>query len=208
MFARAILNRKWMVAAGAAAILALVIGSLVGRSIIPSTAERKPTPAPKPVTFTDRQDGIGLTYPGDWVRVHSPDPDVRLVAAKAPSTTAADAPTISLRLRVSKAPPAFTGVTERTLARVRKLTDTLLTADQRTALLSTPDAISVGGLVGYRYRYTYKTSDGKAGAHVHYFLFKGGKLIQLTFQAVPATTLSAVEPEFNRIAGTFTSTGR
>jgi hypothetical protein len=196
-----------MVAAGVAAILALVVGSLVGRSIIPSSADPKATPPVRqPVAFVDRQDGIGLTYPGDWTRVHSPDPGVRLVAAKA-SSTAADAPTISLRLRVSKAPLALKTVTKQTLADVRKLTDQLLGADQRTAQLSEPEPISVGGLLGYRYRYTYAAKDGKTGAHVHYFLFKRGKLIQLVFQALPATTLAGAEPSFDRIAGTFTSTG-
>jgi len=198
MLARAIVNRKWMVAAGVAAILALVVGSLVGRSIIPSSAQRRATTTPKPTVFTDRESGISLSYPGDWARLRSRDPQVRLVAAQSPA--------ISLSLRVSKS--ALADVTQRTLPIVRQFTDQLLRADDRAQMLSAPEAISVGGLPGYRYRYTYATNDGKTGAHVHYFLFKHGLLIQLVFQALPATTLATVEPAFNRIAASVTSTGR
>ena len=65
MLARAIVNRKWVVAAGVAAILALVVGSLVGRSIIPSSAERKVATTPKPTVFTDRENGITIVSPLD-----------------------------------------------------------------------------------------------------------------------------------------------
>jgi hypothetical protein len=196
MFARAIVNRKWMVAAGVAAILALIVGSLVGRSIIPSSAERKTATTPKPTRFTDPTAGISLKYPGDWARLRSRDPQVRLVAAESPAT--------SLSLRVSKSDLA--DVTQRTLPIVRQFTDQLLRADARAQQLSAPEAISAGGLPGYRYRYTYSTNDGKTGAHVHYFLFKHGLLIQLVFQALPATTLATVEPAFDRIAASVTST--
>jgi hypothetical protein len=198
MLARAIVNRKWVVAAGVAAILALVVGSLVGRSIIPSSAERKVATTPKPTVFTDRENGITLSYPSDWARLRSRDPQVRLVAAQSPAT--------SLSLRVSKSELA--DVTQRTLPIVRQFTDQLLRADERAQQLSAPEAISVGGLPGYRYRYAYSAQDGKLGAHVHYFLFKHGLLIQLVFQALPSTTLSSVEPGFNRIAASLTSTGR
>ena len=56
-----------MVAAGVAAILALVIGAAVGRSIIPSPSQPR-TPAPQPAEFTDAETGIALTYPGTWRR--------------------------------------------------------------------------------------------------------------------------------------------
>lgn len=184
-----------MVAAGVAAILALVVGSLVGRSIIPSSAERRVTTTPKPTVFRDPQAGITLSYPRVWARLRSRDPQVRLVAAASPAT--------SLSLRVSKSELA--DVTQRTLPIVRQFTDQLLRADERAQMLSAPEAIAVGGLPGYRYRYTYATSDGKTGAHVHYFLFKHGLLIQLVFQALPATSLATVEPTFNRIAASVTS---
>jgi hypothetical protein len=42
---------------------------------------------------------------------------------------------------------------------------------------------------------------------VHYFLFKRGQMIQLVFQAMPATSLPKVEPTFERIASTLRNSG-
>jgi hypothetical protein len=184
-----------MVAAGVAAILALVIGAAIGRSIIPSSNAHRP-PAPAAAEFTDAEAGIALTYPGTWRRVQPPDPQVRLLAAAGPST--------SLLLRVT--PSELADVKQETLPIVRQFTDPLIAADPRARQLSPPEAVSLGGLLGYRYRYTYSGRDG-TGAHVHYFLFKHRRMIQLVFQAVPATNLPTVEPTFERIAATLRSTG-
>jgi hypothetical protein len=185
-----------MVAAGAAAILALLIGAAVGRSIIPSPSVQRP-PAPPPVQFLDAETGIGLTYPGTWRRLPSRDPQVRLLAAAGPSK--------SVLIRVTSSEIA--DVKRETLPVVRQFTDPLLAADARTKQLSTPEAISLGGLLGYRYRYTYVAKGGSTGAHVHYFLFKHRQMIQLVFQTLPGSSLAAAEPGFERIAATFRSTG-
>jgi hypothetical protein len=184
-----------MVAAGLAAILALVIGAAVGRSIIPSSPQR--AAPPEAAEFADAEAGVALTYPGTWRRLRSDDPEVRLLAAAGPAT--------SLSLRVTKSELAE--IKPETLPIVRQLTDPLIAADDRARQLSAPEAVSFGGLLGYRYRYRYTGADGSTGAHVHYFLFKRGKMIQLVFQAVPATALPTVEPTFERIAGTLRSTG-
>lgn len=200
MFARLIVNRKWMVVAAAAAILALVIGSKVGRSIIPSSAESKVAPKPTQTRFNDRANGLSLSYPSNWARLRSRDPQARLVAALSPA--------VSLSMRVSKT--ELDDVTPRTvtLAAVRQFTDDLLGADYRAKLLSEPEPIQIGGLVGYRYRYSYTGAGNKAGAHLHYFLFKHHKIVQLVFQVLPATALAKYETAFNAIAGTMASTGR
>ncbi len=184
-----------MVAAGVAAILALVVGIAVGRSVIPSSAEPK---RPDPVRFVDTAGGISLTYPGTWQRLPSNDPQVRLLASDGPST--------SLLLRVTGTD--ISDVKQETLPVMREFTDSLLAEDQRAKALSEPDPVSLGGMLGYRYRYTYTSPDGSAGAHVHYFIFNRGKLIQMVFQAVPAAKLDTVEPTFEQIAATLRSTKR
>ena len=63
-------------------------------------------------------------------------------------------------------------------------------------------AVTAGGLPGWRYRYTFG-SGATGGAHDHYFLFKGGRMIQLVFQAVPAERLPAVAAVFDSIAASF-----
>jgi hypothetical protein len=186
-----------MVAGGVAAILALLIGAAVGRSIIPSASPQRTPPPPPPVRFLDAEVGIGLTYPGTWRRLPSNDPQVRLLAAAGPSR--------SVLIRVTRS--GIADVKRETLPVVRQFTDPLLAADARTKQLSAPEGISLGGLLGYRYRYTYTAKDGSTGAHVHYFLFKHGLMIQLVFQALPGTSLAAAEPGFERIASTFRSTG-
>jgi len=195
MFARLIVNRKWMVAAVAAAILALVIGVAVGRSIIPSDPEEAGVAPGKPTLFKEPRSGISLRYPADWTRLRSRDSQVPLVAALSPAT--------SLSLRVSTSP--LTDITASTLPVVREFTDELISADHRAKLLSDPEQVELGGLPGYRYRYTYTTKDGQTGAHVHYFVFKKAQLIQLVFQSLPASGLQAAEPAYNRIAASFAS---
>lgn len=185
-----------MVAAGAAAILALLIGVNVGRSIIPGGDDSpRTTTTPPPAQFSDSQIGITLRYPSTWTRLRSRDPQVLLIAALSPST--------SLSMRAAKS--QLEDVTTRNLPVVRELTDDLIAADKRAKLLTDPEPIAVGGLPGYRYRYTYTTADGGDGAHVHYFLFKKDLLIQLVFQALPAASLASVEPTFNTIAGSLVS---
>jgi hypothetical protein len=184
-----------MVAAGVAAILALIVGAAVGRSIIPSGAERKVATAPAPTRFTDPTARISLRFPASWTELNSRDPQVHLVAAASPAT--------SLSLRVSKS--ELTDVTLQTLPVVRGFTDDLVAADKRAKVLSPPQELALGGLPAIRYRYSYKTQDGAIGAHVHYFIFKRDLMIQLVFQQVPSTSLPSVEPTFDRIAATLTS---
>jgi hypothetical protein len=187
-----------MVAAGVAAILALIVGAAVGRSIIPSDTKRKAATArPTTTRFSDPTSGVSLRYPEIWARLHSRDPQVPFVAALSPAT--------SMSLRVSKS--QLTDVTTQTLPVVRGFTDDLVGADERAQQLGEPKDLTIGGLPAIRYRYTYPTPDGNAGAHVHYFIFKHDLMIQLVFQQTPAGDLPKFEPTFNRIAATLASRG-
>ena len=81
--------------------------------------------------------------------------------------------------------------------------EALRAIDDRITAKSDPVAVTVGGLPGYRYRYTYTTADKTVGVHDHYFLFKTGRLVQLVLQAVPATNLKTLQPTFDRIVHSF-----
>ena len=87
---------------------------------------------------------------------------------------------------------------------MRKFTDGLLAEDSRVRLLKEPDPVELGGVPGYRYRYTFRSSSN-AGAHDHYFLFKGRRMIQLVFETATKARLAELAPTFQRIAGTFKS---
>jgi len=192
-----------------AGIVALVAAAAVGRSVISSPAP-KPQPAPAPsaatptpapvadppgyVRFRDAQAGFSIAYPEGWSRVASRDPAVKLLVAKGRAT--------SLLVRVAQSPVA-SDVTAETLPIVRRLTDSLVRADSRIQSALTPQPLVLGGLPGYRYLYTFTTESGGSGAHIHYFLFKGKRIITLVFQALPAQRLDAKLPLLKRIAETF-----
>ena len=197
------MNRKWLAGGAAflaiAAVLALVVGELVGRSIVPSPAEPQ-TPAGEPERdsdpqrFTDTLTDVSIAYPNDWVLRMSNDQAVRLVASS-PDASAA----VSISVRKSD----LETITTQTLPIVRPLTDDLLRQDERIGSLPEPVAVTVDGLPGYRYTYTYRREGGGEGAHIHYFLFKGDRLIQMVLQAVPASKLASLQPTFDEIARTF-----
>jgi len=185
-------NRKWwLVVAGAAAIAALVIGARVGQSVIGSPEPEPPPPSLK--SFHEPITDVSISYPASWTRLSAPDREVRLLVA-------ADA-SVSLSMRVTKT--SFADVTAKNVGVLRELTDGLLGQDKRTKVIGEPQAIELSGLPGFRYRYTYMGEDGVTGAHVHYFLFKRSRMIQLVFQAARADRLDALEPAFDRIASTF-----
>lgn len=201
------MNRKWLVGGVAAflavaAVLALVVGGVVGRSIVPSPEgpATATTPAPQPerprgtVRFKDTLTDVSIAYPATWVRRMPADQAVRFVASS-PDASAA----VSISVRKS----GLEAVTADTLSVVRPLTDDLLREDDRIGALPDPDAVAVDGLPGYRYTYTYRADGGGRGAHIHYFLFKGDRLIQIVMQAVPATRLAALRPAFDELARTF-----
>jgi len=202
-------NRNWLLGGVAAflaiaAVLALVIGGVVGRSIVPSPAEPEPPaaqappqPQPEPPAtrrFTDTVTDVSIAYPGDWLRRFSEDQAVRFVASS-PDESAA----VSISVRKSD----LETITMDTLPIVRSLTDDLLHQDKRIRTIPEPVAVTLDGLPGYRYTYTYRRADGGDGAHIHYFLFKGDRVIQLVLQAVPAAKLSELQASFAEVAQSF-----
>jgi hypothetical protein len=187
-------NRRLVVVVAIAAVLALFVGVKVGRTLL--TSDTPPAARADVVRFRDPISKISIAYPATWRRLpqRTGDPDLALLLTTADSSA-------GLLMRVSSS-GLDAPVTVRSLPIVRKLTDGLVGADQRVKQLVAPQAVVVGGLPGWRYRYTYGSADS-AGAHDHYFLFKSGRLIQLVFQAVPAQRLPSLAPVFDRIAGTF-----
>ena len=203
------MNRKWLVGGVAAflaiaAVLALVIGGVVGRSIVPSPAEPQPPaaqapPQPKPPAthrFTDTLTDVSIAYPGTWVQRFAEDRAVRFVASSPDASGA-----VSISVRKSD----LETITMDTLPIVRPLTDDLLREDRRIRSIPEPVAVTADGLPGYRYTYTYRREGGGDGAHIHYFLFKGDRVIQLVLQAVPAAKLSELQATFDEVAETFRS---
>lgn len=189
------MNRKLLIVVVLAAIAALFAGVSVGRNLLSTTATAT-KPGPAVIEFKDEVSKVSIDYPGSWERLPADpqDPDRALVAhARSDATTL-------LLVRVSAS--GLAPVSMRTLPIVRRFTDDLIRANPGVKLLVAPVPVQLGGLPGYRYRYT-TTLGEESSAHDHYFLFKNGRLIQLVFQASPPQRLPTLEPLFERIAGSF-----
>ncbi len=178
------------------AVLALVVGGVVGRSIVPEAAEPS---RPATVRFADSLTDVALSYPANWVRRTSTDQGVRILVSSTDGSAG-----VSVSVRKSGLEP----VTAQSLPVVRPLVDDLLKADTRITAKSQASAVTVGGLPGYKYTYTYRMQDKSEGAHVHYYLFKDERLVQLVMQAVPASRVDALAPTFQQIADTFEGNSR
>lgn len=196
------MNRTWLVVAGFAAGIAIFGGWALGRSLLSkadSAARRKTVAASsaqsKNTPFREPVSGVSLSYPSSWTARTQRDPSAALLVA---------APDGAMSLLVRVAVTRLEKVTAHTLPIARRFTDPLVRADKSVKLLGAPKPVQIGGLPGYRYRYSYGNG---TGAHDHYFFFKQGRLISLTFQAVPAARLQSGEPQFDRIVRTFRGNG-
>jgi hypothetical protein len=193
MHAGDVVNRKLLVVVAVAAVLMLFLGIWAGRNLLSSSSATPPTRS-EIVHFKDEVSKVSIDYPATWTPLPRPESDPEVALIVAANTSA------SLLVRVSDV--GLGAVTRKTLPVVRKLTDDLIAADPRAKQLVDPVALVLGGLPGWRYRYTY-VSDATRGAHDHYFLFKAGRMIQLVFQAQPADRLPSLARTFDRIAATF-----
>ena len=184
------MNRKLLFVVAVAAVLALLAGAAVGRNLLSSATPEKP-PADV-VRFKDEVSKVSIAYPATWTRLadRPSEPDLALLVAKDDTAT--------MLMRITNV--GLDEVTRKGLPVVRKFTDGLLAEDSRISQLVDPEPVDLGGLLGWRYRYALGDA---AGAHDHYFLFKGGRMIQLVFEAVPARLLPALAPTFDDIAGSF-----
>ncbi len=206
------MTRQRLVLTALAAVLVFVVAIVLGRSVV-SSPSRTPTDASVPtdstavapaapvvpdgfVTFNDVRNGFSIAYPGTWARLQPKDDAVRLLVAQGTRR--------SLLIRAERSPVDQT-VTTQTLGIVRGLTDRLVQADQRVKVLGEPEPITLDGVPGYRYRYTFASGpNGKRGAHVHYFLFRSDRrLITMVFQVPSAAALRRDSGLLDRIAGTF-----
>jgi len=178
-------------------VVALLVGAaavVIARELVSPAAPPDPPPAPATddaVRFRDPAAGFSIALPAGWRRVASADPEVRLLAEDQGS---------SMLVRITD---LETEVGPERLDAAKRLTDKLVRAAGEVKQLRPPRQVSLGGLPGYLYLYTFTDpATGERGAHAHYFLFRGQTLITIVFQTAPAERLVGLAPLFDRIGDT------
>jgi len=183
----------------AAVILVGVAAMVIARELVsPAPPPPDPPAARAPsdfVRFRDEAGAFSISHPAGWARVASPDPEVRLLVQGDGSSMLVRMGNLGIE------------VGPESLGAARKLTDKLVRTAGGTKLLRPPKQVTLGGLPGYLYLYTFAdAASGQRGAHAHYFLFRGETLITIVFQTVPAERLNALAPLFDRIGETLRAT--
>lgn len=199
-------RRGVAIGVGAAAIVAtaVLVPVVLDDPAVPAPTASAPTseapppttvPAPAaPTGFVEFHSpaGFSLAYPAAWSQLRSADPQVPLVANQGPN---------SFLVRVVE---LSTPVGARELPAAKELTDKIVLGNESVKLQAQPKAISLSGLPGYFYFYTYTDrTSGLTGAHSHFFLFKGKTMIVLVFESLPADAFPAVSSTFDQISGSF-----
>lgn len=189
--------------------LAAVVGIgatafMVGQQAVepPEGSARSPTPTTSTggglVEVHNQPAGFFISYPKDWSRLESADPQVTLVA----SEHGGEAPRGgSILTRVIELPHE---VGADHLSEAKKSTDGIVAKNPSVELRAEPTRLDLGGVPGYFYLYTFEDAGtGQRGAHSHYFLFKGARLITIVFQALPDTDFVRLAPTFDQVAASF-----
>jgi len=148
------------------------------------------TPIPM-TTFHDPETGISVEYPRSWKRVQVPVADYRLAVDGGNN--------VAFTIRVV---PIQTPATAANLQNFKAVTDGLVASNSTVTVLK-EQAISLNGMLGYYYFYTF--TDGAVQAvHAHYFLFSGNKMNVLVFQTLP-DDFEPMAATFDKIAESFRS---
>ena len=186
-------DRRLLLLGGLVAVIAAVAAAAIGRELVGSDGAPTSSAARDLVRFEGRQASFSISYPSAWARLSSSDGQVELLVAR-------DA-TASFLVRVV---PLDVEVFPEGLPRAKALTDRLVRKAGKVRQLHPPQQISLGGLPGFLYIYTFQDRRTRqTGAHAHYFLFQGARMITLVFQALPADRLGRLAPTFERIANSF-----
>jgi hypothetical protein len=141
--------------------------------------------------FRDAETGFTVEYPRAWRRVEVPVAEYRLAVDGGNN--------VAFTVRVV---PIAQPATTQNLQNFKTVTDGLVASNSTVKVLK-EEAISLNGMLGYYYFYSF--TDGVVTAvHAHYFLFSGNKMNILVFQTLP-DDFERLATTFDRIAESFRS---
>ncbi|HEX8770343.1 MAG TPA: hypothetical protein VF711_06210 [Acidimicrobiales bacterium] len=143
-------------------------------------------------TFHDDLTGFTIQYPTVWPRAQAPVSEVRF-AVSAPRGAA-----VSVRVNTIEQ-----ATTPDNLGNLRSVSNGIIGSNPSAKVLKS-DAITLNGLIGYYYLYTFTDStSGLEGVHAHYFLFQGHKMYSLVFQVLPSDLFASAAGVFDQMAQSF-----
>lgn len=149
------------------------------------------------VTFKDDQAGVSISYPKSWTKFSTPGDEYARLAAGARDSGDL------LRLRVIPVP---TTIDPATVFQLKESFDKYVNTERVNVIKQ--QQITLNGLVGWHYLYTFADPDGGSGIQSRYLLANGAKIDDLVFQALPKEDFKDLAKLFDKIAGTFRSTPR
>lgn len=183
--------------AGVVAWLAAGFGQRMLAAPPPPAAAAAPSTSNSPpadfVEFRSEQHGFALSHPKSWTRLKSNDPQVALIAANEQQD--------SFLVRVV---PLDVAVGPQQLPAAKQLADRIVNSNESVKLLTEPQQIELAGLPGYFYFYSFEDPVTKqTGAHSHFFVFDGKKMITIVFQSIPMERFPQVAQTFDKITSSF-----
>jgi hypothetical protein len=160
------------------------------------TARHAPKRSSSALALTQFKDPAGAfegDYPSSWQRLSSSNPSVVVLAAGPQGAS----------ILVEKT-AIGAKVTSANLAAAQPLANRVVHEANHVKLLRSPQAVTVSGLPGFLYLYTFvDPSTGQVGAHAHYFLFDGKTMITLVFQSLPSNNFVSQAHLFDRLTNSF-----
>ena len=142
------------------------------------------------VTFRDDETNFTIRYPRGWVRTEAPHREIRLQVT--------DGRQFAVRVQVRRTEVATTPAN---VGNIEPIMSGLIVGDSRVL---SRDSVTINGLFGFRYIYTFPNEEGLEEAHVHYFLFQGHKLNSIVF-AAPSSEFGRIEGVFDQMINGFRS---
>ncbi len=172
------------------ALIALAV-AISNRSDDGGVPVAAPPAAVPTTTFRDPATGFTVDYPRSWRKVDVPVADYRLAVDGGNN--------IAFTVRVI---PIQVPATAANLENFKAVTDGLVASNSTVKVLKN-QAISLNGMLGYYYFYTF-VDGGVDAVHAHYFLFSGNKMNVIVFQSLP-DDFEGSAATFDKIAESFKS---
>jgi len=143
-------------------------------------------------SFTSERLGFSIKFPKEWGFEEGAEGDLFVDAG-------GDGDAVNTRLLHRTEVPT----TAENLENVKAFTDGVVGLN-KTAVILRQQAITLNGMPGYYYLYTFtEQKTGAEGAHAHYFLFRGHNMYTLVFQALPSEGFTRLSKVFDQIASSF-----